>query len=98
MAEFKCAFVSLDSHYANMLERRASNYRCPGYRVDDCFFADTAAQHREVWRTHFKTENLGEGVRQKLKRNPYFNNFEAFNSLDLDGSGGVTGSEIHAML
>ena len=33
-----------------------------------------------------------------MKRNPYFNDFEAFNSLDLDGSGGVTAQEIHAML
>jgi Ca2+-binding EF-hand superfamily protein len=98
MNELKAAFVSLDPHYAAMLERRASNYRCPGYRPDDCFFADTANAHREVWRTHFKTEHLGETTRQSLARNPYFNSFEAFNSLDLDGSGGVSASEIHAML
>lgn len=97
-AEFGAAFLSLDPHYSAMLERRASNYRPAGYRADDCFFSDTAAQQREVWRVHFATEHLGESVRQKLKRNPYFNNFEGFNSLDLDGSGGVSAQEIHAML
>jgi Ca2+-binding EF-hand superfamily protein len=97
-AEFGKAFLALDPHYSSTLERRASNYRPAGYRADDCFFADTAAQHRDVWRVHFATENLGESVRQKLKRNPYVNNFEAFNSLDLDGSGGVSAQELHAML
>jgi Ca2+-binding EF-hand superfamily protein len=96
--EFAVAFLCLDAHYCSTLERRASNYRCPGYRADDCFFSDTANVHRDLWRVHFKTEHLGESVRQKMKRNPYFNDFEAFNSLDLDGSGGVSAQEIHAML
>lgn len=51
--EFVKAFTPLDSYHAHMLQRRASNHRAPSLRRDDCFFPDTAAQHRSVWNVHF---------------------------------------------
>ena len=51
--EFRTAFTACDTFYAHMLDRRPSNYRAPLYRRDDCFFADTQLEHRNVWRVHF---------------------------------------------
>ncbi len=61
--EFAKAFESDDSYYANMLIRRPSNHRSPNYRRDDCFYADTQIEFRNMWRVHFKCENGAERVR-----------------------------------
>ena len=39
--EFADAFLSSDSYYSNMLNRRPSNHKHPIYRRDDCFYSDT---------------------------------------------------------
>jgi Ca2+-binding EF-hand superfamily protein len=39
--EFGAAFLSQDSYYSHMLNRRPSNNRHPLYRRDDCFYSDT---------------------------------------------------------
>lgn len=82
MREFSDAFLALDAYYANMVERRGSNHRYPLYRRDDCFMPDTQLEFRALWRTHFRSEVAAEATRQRLQRMPYFNVFEAFNSLD----------------
>ena len=56
MREFSDAFLSLDAHYAKMVERRGSNHRYPLYRREDCFLPDTELEFRTVWRTHFRSE------------------------------------------
>jgi hypothetical protein len=96
--EFSAAFTPLDSYHAHMLQRRASNHRVPSFRRDDCFFADTAAQHRAVWNVHFRTEDSAEGTRQHMGRFPYFNAYEAFNSLDLTGTGQIASPDVRRML
>jgi hypothetical protein len=63
MQEFAEAFSAQDPYYAHMLERRGSNHRHPLYRLDDCWFADTAVEFRNVWRMHFKVEVQTEQVR-----------------------------------
>jgi len=83
MREFETAFLAQDSYYASMVSRRPSNYRYPIYRRDDCFSADTALEFKNMWRVHFKVEAQAEAVRKRLASNPYFNVYEAFNSLDL---------------
>ena len=80
--EFSDAFLALDAHYARMVEVRGSNHRYPTYRRDDCFYPHTADEFKNVWRTHFRSETSAESTRQRLQRNPYFNAYEAFNSLD----------------
>lgn len=87
MREFSDAFLTLDAYYAGMVERRGSNHRYPLYRRDDCFLPDTQLEFRAVWRTHFRSEVAAETVRQRLSRMPYFNVYEAFNSLDMNDSG-----------
>jgi Ca2+-binding EF-hand superfamily protein len=82
MREFSDAFLALDAYYASMVERRGSNHRYPLYRRDDCFMPDTQLEFRAVWRTHFRCEVSAESTRQRLQRMPYFNVYEAFNSLD----------------
>jgi hypothetical protein len=81
-----------------MLNRRPSNHRHPLYRRDDCFYSDTQVEFRNMWRVHFKAEVAAEAVRQRLQRQPCFNVYEAFNSLDLSGDGRVSSSEIKRMI
>ena len=81
-----------------MVTRRPSNYRYPIYRRDDCFNADTANEFRQVWRTHFRVECQAESVRQRLRSNPYFNAYDAFNSLDLNGDGRISREEFKRII
>jgi len=97
-AEFSDAFLSSDSYYSHMLNRRPSNHKHPIYRRDDCFYADTQVEFRNMWRVHFKVEAAAEGVRQRLQRMPGFNVYEAFNSLDLDDNGRVNADEIKRII
>ncbi len=96
--EFADAFLSTDSYYSHMLNRRPSNHKHPIYRRDDCFYADTQVEFRNMWRVHFKVEVAAEGVRQHLQRLPCFNVYEAFNSLDLNDDGRVNASEIKRII
>lgn len=98
MREFSDAFLCLDAYYAGMAERRGSNYRYPVYRRDDCFLPDTSAQFQSVWRTHFRCEVSAESVRQRLERNPYFNAYEAFNSLDMNANGAISREEFKRLI
>lgn len=81
-----------------MVSRRPSNHRYPLYRRDDCFLADTQIEFRSVWRTHFKSEVAAESIRQRLRRMPYFNVYEAFNSLDLNDDGTITRDEFKRII
>jgi len=96
--EMSEAFTALDSYYAHMLNRRSSNHRAPIFRRDDCFFADTQVELRNLWRAHFACEVKAETIRQKLQRFPCFNVFEAFNSLDLNDYGNISIPEIKRMM
>lgn len=96
--EFSDAFLSNDSYYSHMLNRRPSNHRHPCYRRDDCFYSDTQVEFRNMWRVHFKVEVAAEAVRQRLQRNPHFNVYEAFNSLDLNDDGTVRADEIKRII
>ena len=98
MREFSDAFLALDAYYAGMTERRGSNHRYPLYRRDDCFMADTQLEFRAVWRTHFRSEVAAEATRQRLQRNPYFNVYDAFNSLDMNDSGAISQSEFKRLI
>ena len=98
MREFSDAFLALDASYAGMAERRGSNYRYPVYRRDDCFLPATACAFKDAWRTHFRAENTAETTRQSLQRNPYFNPYEAFNSIDANGNGTLTNDEFRRMI
>ena len=98
MREFSDAFLALDAYYARMVECRGSNHRYPLYRRDDCFMADTQLQFRAVWRTHFRSEVAAESVRQRLQRMPYFNVYEAFNSLDMNDSGAISRDEFKRLI
>ena len=98
MREFSDAFLALDASYAGMAERRGSNYRYPIYRRDDCFMPATASAFKDIWRTHFRTEVTAETTRQSLQRNPYFNPYEAFNSLDANGNGVISQDEFRRMI
>lgn len=71
--EFSEAFIAQDNYYAHMLNRRPSNHRHACHRRDDCFFADTQVEFRNMWRVHFKVEVAAEGVRQRLASSPHFN-------------------------
>lgn len=51
-----------------------------------------------MWRTHIRVENAAELARQRLAARPGFNAYEAFNSLDLNGSGSVSTSELQRIL
>jgi len=51
-----------------------------------------------MWRTHVRVENSAELMRQRLASRPGFNAYEAFNSLDLDGSGSISVSELQRMI
>ena len=98
MREFSDAFLALDAYYAGTAERRGSNYRYPIYRRDDCFNPATAHAFKDAWRAHFRTEVTAESTRQSLQRNPYFNPYEAFNSVDANGSGNLTQDEFRRMI
>lgn len=98
MREFSDAFLALDCYYAGMVERRGSNHRYPLYRRDDCFMPDTQLEFRAVFRTHFRSEVAAEAVRQRLQRMPYFNVYEAFNSLDMNASGQVSREEFKRLI
>ena len=98
MREFSDAFLALDAYYANMVERRGSNHRYPLYRRDDCFMPDTQLEFRALWRTHFRSEVAAEATRQRLQRMPYFNVFEAFNSLDQNDSGCISREEFKRLI
>jgi len=96
--EFNDAFLALDSHYARMVEVRGSNHRYPTYRRDDCFYPHTADEFKNVWRTHFRSETSAESTRQRLSSNPYFNAYEAFNSLDQNDSGAISREEFKRLI
>ena len=68
------------------------------YRRDDCFLSDTQIEFRSMWRTHFKVECSSETLRQRLQSRPMFNVFEAFNSLDINEDGRITGDEIKRLI
>ena len=85
--EFETAFLTLDYYNSATVSRRPSNYRYPVYRRDDCFNPVTAEEFRQAWRTHFRAECQAESIRQRLRSMPYFNVYDAFNSLDLNGDG-----------
>lgn len=98
-SELSEAFLALDAYYASMVNRRHSNdHRRPFYRREDCFYPATVADFRNLCRVHFRTENQSEAVRQRLQRNPYFNVYEAFNSLDLNDSGSISKDEFRRMI
>lgn len=81
-----------------MLNRRPSNHRHPLYRRDDCFYSDTQVEFRNMWRVHFKVESAAETIRRRLNASPYFNVYEAFNSLDLDGDATITKNEFRRLI
>ena len=96
--EFEQAFLAQDGYYAGMVQRRPSNYKYPLYRRDDCFLADTAIEFRNMWRVHFKVESAAETIRRRLNASPYFNVYEAFNSLDIDGDATITKNEFRRLI
>ena len=98
MREFSEAMLALDPYYASMVNRRPSNHRYPTYRRDDCFLSDTQIAFRSLWRSHFQGEVQAETVRQRLQRQPYFNVYEAFNSMDLNDSGSISRDEFRRMI
>ena len=98
MREFSEALLALDPYYASMVNRRPSNHRYPTYRRDDCFLPDTQIQFRSLWRSHFQGEVQAETIRQRLQRMPYFNVYEAFNSMDLNDSGAISREEFKRMI
>ena len=98
MREFSDAFLALDAYYTGMVQRRFSNHRYPIYRRDDCFMASTAADFKAVWRTHFRSEVTAESTRQRLQRMPYFNVYDAFNSLDQNDSGAISRDEFKRLI
>ena len=96
--EFSRAFLSDDTYYSHMLNRRPSNHRHHLHKRDDCFFPDTQVEHRNMWRTHFKVEAAAECVRQRLASHPHFNVVQAFNSLDLNCDGKINSCEIQRII
>ena len=98
MREFGDACLALDAYYARMAECRPSNHRYPTYRRDDCFYADTSNQFKQLMRVHFRAVSSDESTRQRLTRNPYFNAYEAFNSLDQNDSGCISREEFKRLI
>ena len=96
--EFETAFLTLDYYNSGDVRRRGSNYKSPIYRRDDCFSARTADEFRACWRTHFRSENQSEAVRQQLRSNPHFNVYDAFNSLDLNADGRISKDEFRRII
>lgn len=98
MREFSDAFLPLDAYHARNVEVRGSNHRYPSYRRDDCFYPHTADEFKQVWRTHLRSVISDESTRQRLQRNPYFNAYEAFNSLDQNDSGCISREEFKRLI
>jgi len=96
--EFADAFLAHDGYYRSMVDRRPSNYTPRPIRRDDCFLPNTAFEFQNMWRTHIRVENASESFRQSLSRNPGFNCYEAFNSLDLSGCGGINANDLKRMI
>jgi len=96
--EFESAFLANDAFASSQVARRPSNYTPRPIRRDDCFLPRTAAEFQSMWRTHIRVENSAELMRQRLASRPGFNAYEAFNSLDLNGSGSVSVSELQRMI
>jgi Ca2+-binding EF-hand superfamily protein len=96
--EFAEAFLAHDGYYRSMVDRRPSNYTPRPIRRDDCFLPNTAFEFQNMWRTHIRVENASESFRQSLARNPGFNCYEAFNSLDLSGVGSINASDLKRMI
>jgi Ca2+-binding EF-hand superfamily protein len=97
-SEFDKAFLANDGYASSAVLRRPSNYSPRPFRGDDCFSRVTAAEHASMWRTHIRVENAAESIRQRLAARPDFNAYEAFNSLDLNGSGSISTSELQRNL
>jgi hypothetical protein len=51
-----------------------------------------------MWRVHFKVESQAESIRRRLALSPYFNVYEAFNSLDLNDNNRVSADEIKRLI
>lgn len=96
--EFAEAFLARDGYYSSMVDRRPSNYTPRPIRRDDCFLPNTAFEFQNMWRTHIRVENQAESFRQRLSANPGFNCYEAFNSLDLTGTGGINAGDLKRMI
>ena len=96
--EFEQAFLAHDHYYAGMVSRRPSNYKHPIYRRDDCFYPTTADEFRNMWRVHFKVEAAAESIRRRLAVQPYFNVYEAFNSLDINENGSLCKEEFRRLI
>jgi len=96
--EFEAAFLANDFYAKGDVSRRPSNYTPRPIRRDDCFQPRTAESFKSMWRTHIRVENAAETVRQRLASRPGFNAYEAFNSLDLNGSGSISTSELQRNL
>ena len=96
--EFEAAFLANDAYANSQVVRRPSNYTPRPIRRDDCFLPRTAAEFVSMWRTHIRVENSAELMRQRLASRPGFNAYEAFNSLDLNGSGSISTSELQRMI
>ena len=97
-SEFSEAFLAHDTYYANMVNRRASNYVPRVIRRDDVFLPHTALEFQTMWRTHIRCENAAESLRQRLQSRPGFNVYEAFNSLDFCDSGNFSAYELKRMI
>jgi Ca2+-binding EF-hand superfamily protein len=97
-SEFSDAFLAHDSYYANMVNRRGSNYVPRVIRRDDVFLPHTAHEFGSMWRTHIRVENHAESLRQRLQARPGFNVYEAFNSLDFNDSGAISAYELKRMI
>ena len=89
--------VPVDVYYATLVNRRQSNLVRSFYR-DDCFNYSTRMEFKELMNTHFKVERSAENIRRSLKRNPYFNIYDAFTACDLNEDGIVTENEIRSLL
>merc|ERR1712166_1184691 len=96
--EFEAGFLANDSYASSEVARRPSNYTPRPIRRDDCFQPRTADEFKSMWRTHIRVENASEAVRQRLASRPGFNAYEAFNSLDINGGGSISVSEIQRNL
>jgi Ca2+-binding EF-hand superfamily protein len=96
--EFEAAFLANDTYAKGDVSRRPSNYTPRPLRRDDCFQPRTADAFKSMWRTHIRVENAAEQIRQRLASRPGFNAYEAFNSLDLNGSGSISTSELQRNL
>eukprot|EP00356_Strombidium_inclinatum_P005589 CAMPEP_0170491762 /NCGR_PEP_ID=MMETSP0208-20121228/11238_1 /TAXON_ID=197538 /ORGANISM="Strombidium inclinatum, Strain S3" /LENGTH=524 /DNA_ID=CAMNT_0010767389 /DNA_START=18 /DNA_END=1592 /DNA_ORIENTATION=- len=97
-SEFSEAFLAHDSYYANMVNRRSSNYVPRVVRRDDVFLPHTSFEFQTMWRTHIRVENSAESLRQRLNARPGFNMYEAFNSLDFNDDGRISSYELKRMI